>query len=181
MKKTRNLGILTASKLVEIGAFVGVTSGQQLIERFCAAIEAGVQPDTDDLKKLAAALHPLRYNPGEATKDASDNEHRDALAKFSNLLGLNKKQGRQEESAGRCERMALPVVLYKIKLDELISAGKTQREAKTIARNFSAEYAAIGDRAMRNRIRDYDEFSDAMIRSFGADFWRKKLEEKSGK
>lgn len=177
MKKT-SLGPLTIEKLIQVGGFVGVTPGHALIERFCAAVSAGAVPDSDDMKLLANALQPLRYS---AKENGGDDARREALENFSKLLGLTKKQGRQKKGAGEIESLSWAVVLFKIRYAEQLAAGQTKKQAELRARAEAATFAKIGDRAMRNRIRDHGHFADMMIQSFGEETLKKILEVKSGK
>lgn len=173
----RHFGALTIDKLVQMGAIVGVTPGHALIERFCAAISAGTVPDSEDLKLLADAFQPLRYS---GQKNSDDDARRKDLDQFSKRIGLTKKQGRQQGGFGEIEKLAWPVVLFKLRWAELIAAGEKKKQAEIQARNEAASFAGIGDRQMRDRIHQHSETADLLIHALGDKAIRKILEDKSG-
>lgn len=131
---------LTLDLLLETGSFIGVTKGHILIERFCKAVEKGELPTDKDLKALARALDHLRYS--RTDEPQSDNARRDALASFSNELGLTKKQGRQETGAGYASLMARPSITFILEEEELIRQGKTPSYARQKARQVAIEREA---------------------------------------
>ncbi|MFA5521234.1 MAG: hypothetical protein WDA28_05660 [Castellaniella sp.] len=130
--------VLTLSHLIEIGAFIGMTKGHIVIERFCKAVEQGQTPDARDLQALAKALEPLRYPQTQA----GDNARRDALAAFSNKLGLTKKQGRQQKDAQYRSQMTRPIVAFLRERERLIEQGQTPSYAKQKARQIAIDQEA---------------------------------------
>lgn len=132
--------------LFEASAFVGVTKGHIVIERFCNAVDNGETPTEDDLKLLSKALKHLRDNQ----KTGNENESRDALACFSKTLGLTKKQGRQEITGLDALRLADISVTFLREQERLIEEGNTPSYARQKARQIAIEReaAATGDSEM---------------------------------
>lgn len=133
-----------------------MTPGQSLVYRFCDDVGKGKTPCKDDMAALAEALQPIA-----ASAHCKDTvEIMDAVAKN---LGLVKKQGKKLAEDRKWFESASIVACYLLMVEQLLEAGKPQKEAEQEARSFYMGKLNIGDRAMRDRINNHKDAAIAML------------------
>ncbi|MFT4255697.1 MAG: hypothetical protein QM599_01840 [Pseudoxanthomonas sp.] len=134
---------LTRASMVSMGAIAHTTQGQQIVARFCAAVERKQTPDMKTLLHVAAGLAPL----------VSFTDLEEAMHAVAAKLGVIKRQGKSKpDGVGELA----PLVRSVIEWQDAVAAGADS----VAARKQIADDHGIGDRAMRNRIKDYAGMTD---------------------
>ncbi|WP_406828708.1 hypothetical protein [Microbulbifer sp. ARAS458-1] len=150
-EKKQNIGQVTQMRILGVGGFRGTTDGQQLVARFCEAVESGQEVADEDLKAISNALSVL-ISPGS---DSGYSDTRDRMAEVGRRLGVDRKQGNELASTKALYPAVMSVAAYLLRLERLQQDGAPVDKAQREARRTLATDCGIGERAMSNRIKKH--------------------------
>lgn len=154
-KKPKSMGVLTIQKIIGVGGFLGTTKGQELAARFCEAVDSGKTPDQADLKAVADALRVvLEYR---------SHPHDDVLAVVGNFLGITTRQGQGRTAQLSKNRKVQEVCEYLEDFRARVKSGVPQKQAEIEARKAMTQRLNVGDRACRNKIKQFGKEAEQLL------------------
>ena len=139
-----------------------MTAGEGLVYRFVNDVLSGNQPDGKDLIAVAKALLPIierptTFPPKRRDHCAADDviERDRIMNEVAKNLGLKRKQGNGEAARKKWFEDAHIVAEFLLMVERIENEGTQPQKAEMMARSAFMEKLKIGDRAMRNKIRDH--------------------------